>query len=170
MCSSPSLIDSFDGEYDFLSNFYNCPLRYKGVTYRNSEAAFQAQKITDVYTQVRDFSDATASEAKKLGRRCNLRPDWDDIRVREMRAIVLEKFIQNPSLERRLLKTGNATLIEGNWWNDKFWGVCKGEGCNMLGIILMEVRDYIRKLRGAEATKVAKIKPDPLEPLDYLYD
>lgn len=160
--SSPSLIDSFDGEYDFLSNFYNCPVTYKGIRYRNSEAAFQAQKITDVYTQVRDYADATASEAKKLGRKCTLRPDWDDIRVAEMKAIVLEKFLQNYRLEKRLLDTGDAILIEGNWWNDKFWGVCKGEGCNMLGLILMEVRDYINKLRGAQMTAPAK-----LEPLDY---
>ena len=163
--SNPSLIDKFDGEYDFLSNFYNCPVTYKGITYRNSEAAFQAQKITDVYTQVRNYSDATASEAKKLGRHCTLRSDWDDIRVDEMRAIVLQKFLQNPRLEKRLLDTGTATLIEGNWWNDTFWGVCKGEGCNMLGLILMEVRDYISKLRGAYLTAPAK-----LEPVDYLYD
>ena len=63
-----------------------------------------------------------------------------------MKAIVLEKFLQNYRLERRLLDTGDAILIEGNWWNDKFWGVCKGEGCNMLGQILMEVRDYINNL------------------------
>ena len=158
-----SVIDSFEGEYDFLSNFYNCPVTYKGITYRNSEAAFQAQKVTDVYTQVRLFTDVTASAAKKAGRHCDLRKDWDDIRVDEMRAIVLQKFLQNPRLEKRLLDTGNATLIEGNWWNDKFWGVCKGEGCNMLGMILMEVREYIRHLRGALTIAVAKT----LEPLDY---
>lgn len=159
-----SVIDSFDGEYDFLSNFYNCPVTYKGITYRNSEAAFQAQKVTDVYTQVRLFTDVTASMAKKAGRNCDLRKDWDDIRVDEMREIVLQKFLQNPRLEARLLATGNAVLIEGNWWNDRFWGVCKGEGCNMLGMILMEVREYIRHLRGALGTAVAK----SLEPLDYL--
>ena len=160
-----SVIDSFEGEYEFLSNFYNCPVTYKGITYNNSEAAFQAQKATDVYTQVRDFTGVTASVAKKLGRHCSLRPDWNDIRVDEMRAIVLQKFLQNPRLEKRLLDTGTATLIEGNWWNDKFWGVCKGEGCNMLGIILMEVRDYISNLRVAYLTAPAK-----LEPVDYPYD
>ena len=36
------VIDSFSGEYDFLSNFYNCPVEYEGITYLNSEAAFQA--------------------------------------------------------------------------------------------------------------------------------
>lgn len=35
-------ITSFRDEYSFLSNFYQCPLKYKGVTYPNAEAAFQA--------------------------------------------------------------------------------------------------------------------------------
>ena len=72
---------------------------------------------------------------------------------------------QVPELREKLLATGDEELIEGNWWNDKFWGVCKGEGCNMLGLILMEVRDYISKLRGAYLTA-----PEKLEPIDYLYD
>ena len=32
-------IKSFRGEYEFLSNFYNAPVIYKGLTYQNSEAA-----------------------------------------------------------------------------------------------------------------------------------
>lgn len=150
------IIDSFDGRYDFLSNFYNCSVTYKGITYLNSEAAFQAQKTTDVYTQVKKFSCATPTEAKKLGRSCVLREDWNDIRIAEMRAIVLQKFLQNPDLAKRLLKTGTATLVEGNWWNDKFWGVYKGNGENHLGLILMEVRRYINELRQAEKLQQEK--------------
>lgn len=44
----------------------------------------------------------------------------------------------------RLLATGSAELIEGNVWNDTFWGVCRGRGQNHLGRILMEVRDGLR--------------------------
>ena len=38
------VIDSFRGEYDFLSNFYSAPVEYQGIVYQNTEAAFQAQK------------------------------------------------------------------------------------------------------------------------------
>ena len=38
------LIDHFDGEYAFLSNFFEAPVLYRGIRYRNTEAAFQAQK------------------------------------------------------------------------------------------------------------------------------
>lgn len=40
--------------------------------------------------------------------------------------------------------TGDAELIEGNNWGDTFWGVCNGRGENMLGKLLMEIRDYLR--------------------------
>lgn len=43
-------------------------------------------------------------------------------------------------MQNRLLATDNAELVEGNYWGDRFWGVCKGEGENHLGKILMRVR------------------------------
>ena len=36
------IIDSFKGEYSFLSNFYQYPVTYGGLTYPTAEAAFQA--------------------------------------------------------------------------------------------------------------------------------
>ena len=50
------------------------------------------------------------------------------------------KFITNPNFTKRLLETGNQELIEGNDWNDTFWGVCNGEGENNLGRTLMRIR------------------------------
>ena len=35
--------------------------------------------------------------------------------------------------------------IEGNTWNDTFWGVCNGQGQNWLGKILMLVRSELNK-------------------------
>ena len=37
-------INAFRNEYYFLSNFYEIPVTYQGITYQNNEAAFQAQK------------------------------------------------------------------------------------------------------------------------------
>lgn len=39
-----NIIDLFDGEYAFLSNFYLCKVKYNGIEYKHSEGAFQAQK------------------------------------------------------------------------------------------------------------------------------
>ena len=42
-----NVINSFDGEYDFLSNFYECPILWKGNLYRNSESIYQSYKTLD---------------------------------------------------------------------------------------------------------------------------
>ena len=47
-------------------------------------------------------------------------------------------------LKEMLLATGNEELIEGNLWNDTYWGVCNGKGQNKLGKILMRVREELR--------------------------
>lgn len=38
------MVERFCGEFDFLSNFYECPVAVDGITYKNSEAAYQAMK------------------------------------------------------------------------------------------------------------------------------
>lgn len=43
-------------------------------------------------------------------------------------------------LKAKLLETGDAELVESNWWHDYFWGVCNGRGENHLGKILMKIR------------------------------
>ena len=48
-------------------------------------------------------------------------------------------------LALRLVETGTEELVEGNDWGDTYWGVCKGTGKNMLGKILMEVREELKK-------------------------
>lgn len=141
---SLKIIDSFDNEYSFLSNFYECPVEYDGIVYQSSEAAFQAQKTLNIEERIVLFANATPSQSKKLGRKTKLRDDWDNIKVNLMKEIVLAKFTQNSDLKEKLLNTGTAELIEGNWWKDTFWGVCNGKGLNNLGRILMEVRDELK--------------------------
>jgi predicted NAD-dependent protein-ADP-ribosyltransferase YbiA (DUF1768 family) len=68
-----------------------------------------------------------------------------DVKVKLMFVLVTEKFKQNPELKQKLLETGNQELIEGNTWNDTFWGVCNGQGQNWLGKILMLVRSELNK-------------------------
>ena len=141
-----NIIDSFSGEHRYLSNFYESSITYKGNTFRNSEAAFQAEKCINEVDK-KQFIGLNASEAKRLGRRISMRRDWDDIKVGIMKEIVENKFKQNKILLDKLVNTGDTLIVEGNTWHDNFWGNCTCGKCfhivgkNNLGIILMEIRD-----------------------------
>lgn len=137
------MINSFTGKYFFLSNFYEAPVKWKGITYRNNEAAFQSAKVLDK-TLRKEFSDLDPSSAKRKGRQVKLRPGWDEIKFDIMYDICYEKFSQNEDLKIKLLDTGEEHLEEGNNWGDKIWGTVKGKGQNLLGKILMEVREELK--------------------------
>lgn len=138
---TPTVIDKFDGAYDFLSNFYDqTPVCYRGICFGSSEAAYQAQKCPE---RAKEFEPLSAREAKKLGRKVEICPQWDEIKDAVMFRIVYGKF-QNLYLRKMLLDTGDATLIEGNTWHDTYWGVCDDRGQNRLGYILMRVRELYR--------------------------
>ena len=137
-------ICGFFGEYRFLSNFYETPVFYGGLTYQNSEAAFQAQKCIGE-DEKRRFTALKPSAAKVLGGQVELRRDWETVKVGIMEEVVRAKFTQNERLAVKLINTADRELIEGNVWGDVFWGVDMGtrEGQNRLGKILMKVRDEL---------------------------
>lgn len=137
------MIDSFREEYYFLSNFYHVDVEYDGIIYKNTEAAFQAQKVLDDNEKLL-FSDLYPHEAKKLGRRVKLRKDWNDVKDNYMYEICKAKFTQHDDLAEKLLETGDEELVEGNTWNDTYWGVCNGKGKNQLGKTLMRIREELR--------------------------
>lgn len=133
-------ITSFSNEFSFLSNFYECDVTFDGCTYRSVEHAYQSAKTFDVLQREMIRSATTAGNAKRLGRKVTIRDDWERVKLGLMRDLVHQKF-SCPELRTALNATKGMNLIEGNHWNDTFWGVCRGKGQNWLGIILMEVRD-----------------------------
>lgn len=139
-------ISKFVGDFDFLSNFFEVDVRFAGILYPSSEAAFQAQKCVEDGDKLQ-FTRLKPSQAKRLGRRVCMRSDWEDIKVNVMTRIVRAKFTQHEVLGNLLYRTGDAELIEGNTWNDTFWGVCDGIGENHLGKILMQIRDELKEAR-----------------------
>jgi len=76
-------INSFQGKYRFLSNFWPCDVLYEGVTYLAVETAFQAAKSMDL-TIRQQFGHLPPGEAKRRGRRIELRPDWEDVKLEIM--------------------------------------------------------------------------------------
>ena len=118
-----------------------------GEEWSCSEAYFQAQKSlgTSDYETVKELMrNADPMEAYGIGRRHKRRPDWFDVNVDVMRKAVYAKFTQNQELKELLLSTGDHPLVQvkpGDW----FWGTGPdNNGKNMLGELLMELRDGLR--------------------------
>ena len=144
------VIDSFSGEYSWLSNFYPVVIYSSGFNFQSVEIAYQASK-TNNYMDWRQFAlleGKDSGKAKRMGRKVKLIRDWDLKKLSFMKRYLYQKFMY-AELRGKLLATGNAILIEGNYWHDNYWGNCKCEKCknkpglNHLGKMLMEIRGNI---------------------------
>ena len=61
-----------------------------------------------------------------------------------MRQALRAKFTQHPDLQKLLLDTGDAVLVE-HTTNDNYWADGgDGSGKNRLGLLLMELREQLR--------------------------
>lgn len=137
-------IDTFRGAYSFLSNFSTqCePFYVNGIEYKTVEHFYHAMKFRAEHLRVA-LAQHPLKGIKRYARNLKgIREDWDQVRVVFMKYALRMKFYDT-LLEQKLIATELHYLEEGNWWNDKFWGVYEGEGLNMLGKLLMEVREEI---------------------------
>ena len=148
------MINCFDGEYAFLSNFYESPIKF--ITNNNKvliaptvEHYFQATKSMFAEEQEAIIYSATPGKAKRLGRHCLLIPGWEQVKEQVMYDALCKKF-SIPELREKLLATGDEYLEEGTTWHDNEWGNCSCEKCqnitgkNKLGKLLMRIREEIK--------------------------
>jgi len=146
------IINIFNNEYSFLSNFYKCEFAMfsshnpLAVPYRSVEHYYQASKAINAEEHLKIVAAESPSRAKKLGRKVKVREDWDQVKIEVMIKGLNAKF-SDKKLRTKLLNTGDKILIEGNYWRDTYWGVDlkTGEGQNVLGNILMNLRETYRK-------------------------
>lgn len=148
--TATNVIDRFKGEFHYLSNFGDQPVEIDGTVYRTSEHYYNAEKTLDPRERSMITSASTPGQAKRAGRAATLRPDWDErLKFHVMMQAVRAKF-SRPEMQKRLLGTGDALLVEGNYHHDQCWGDCECKehawwpGQNHLGRILMTVRSEIR--------------------------
>jgi len=146
-----AVIDSFSGEYRCFSNFSAHPVG----PYATSEHGFQAKKATNQKDHDYVASAETPAAAKWRGKQIKMRADWDQVKDNEMLHLVFNKFLQHRDIGDILIATGDALLIEGNYWKDDYWGMVKNEqgdwvGKNVLGITLMVVRKTLVQMRAKE--------------------
>jgi ribA/ribD-fused uncharacterized protein len=138
--STQNKIESFSGDFRFLSNFWPCTINFEGLIFPSVEHAYQAAKTLDLNTREEIRIAKTPGIAKKLGKKVELRKDWNLVKISVMKTCLLQKF-SDETLKFKLLKTTPLYLEEGNNWGDVFWGICNGVGENNLGKLLMQIRD-----------------------------
>lgn len=139
----------FGGADTFPSNFYPSPFTYRQISYATNEHFFNAHKTLDPAEHQYVASAATPAEAKRRGRRVQLRPGWDDTVRYEVMRLGLELKFADPGLRRLLIATGDMELVEETTWHDTHWGICvcrthRGGGDNHLGRLLMDLRGRLR--------------------------
>ena len=135
------------GEYGFLSNLYRYSFEFEGRMWRSAEDAYQFGKPRDpavaewLITAPKPHLCAAAAHALFA---FDIYPDWQTKKVTRMAKVIDAKFTSDV-LAEKLLFTGDRMLIEESK-TDAFWGTGKkGNGRNMLGILLMATRDQLRR-------------------------
>jgi len=133
-------------QYGCFSNFSPHGFILDDLYWYTSEHYFQAQKFVGTVHLEQIRLAKTPKDAAKMGRERSrpLRPDWEQVKDNIMKQAVLRKFVTHTDIKEILLSTGDAEIVE-NSPIDYYWGCgADGSGKNMLGIILMEVRDILR--------------------------
>jgi len=152
----------FRDDYRFLSNFHMHMFFYGRYRCASAEHIYQAMKARLERDKQRILRLGTPKLAKIAGQYTNLkcRMDWGEVKVDIMYGILRAKF-KIPVLRKKLIDTFPKKLIEENWWHDNFWGrctcsKCKNKGKNMLGKLLMKVRDKVMKVKKKKKVKRRK--------------
>ncbi|MBF0132452.1 MAG: NADAR family protein [Magnetococcales bacterium] len=149
--------------YGVFSNLYKREILFEGEIFPTAEHAYQAGKPRK--KEVRDWLMAAPSPSLVAMAAHGLyiwdvRSDWNNIKFDRMKQILKEKFVQHPDLADVLRSTGNARLVEAANTDspvNRLWGEVNGKGKNMLGILLMEIREIL--LQPSESVK--KSLPNP---------
>ncbi len=135
------------GKYGEFSNFASFTIRLKNKTWNTTEHFYQAQKFENQAYQEKIRNAESPMKAAELGRSRKERilKNWETKKDNVMYEAVKAKFTQHTDLRQLLLDTENARIVE-HTENDAYWGDGgDGKGKNMLGKILMRVREELRR-------------------------
>ncbi len=154
-----NIVMAFQGENRFLSNFWPCNVilpaeiinkkELPEMVFETVENAYQAWKSSS-FKQRQMIQNMKPGKAKDFSRtnEFQIREDLtDNLRIQAMGMLIEQKFSdKNLELKNMLLNKEDALLIEGNDWNDNFFGFClkTGQGQNHLGRLIMKTRNNLK--------------------------
>lgn len=131
------------------------PIFVLGFRIRTSEALYQACRfphLPEVQRMIIEESSPMTAKMRSKPYRDDSRSDWEAVRVSVMRWCLRAKLLHNwATFSTLLLATGDRPIVEDSR-KDDYWGAKGGEdnllaGRNVLGRLLMELRDVVRNRR-----------------------
>ncbi len=141
---------SSEKPYGAFSNLYRRQITFEGQSFATSEHAYQAGKArkpkVNAWLMAAPSPALLAMAAHGLYY-WDITPGWSRIKFDRMRQVLQVKFTLHLDLRDLLLSTGNARLVESATVDNpvnRLWGEVSGVGKNMLGVMLMELRDELR--------------------------
>jgi ribA/ribD-fused uncharacterized protein len=137
---------SSERPYGAFSNLFRCPIEFEGETFPTAEHAYQAGKPRK--PAVKEWLMAAPSPALLAMAAHGLyywdiAPGWSTTKFDRMKKVLRAKFTQHSDLQELLFATRDARLVESATVDNpvnRLWGEVSGQGKNMLGNLLMEVR------------------------------
>jgi ribA/ribD-fused uncharacterized protein len=143
--------------YGVFSNLYPRPITFEGTVFATAEHAYQAGKARKQEVREWILSAPTPGLVAMAAHGLytwDIVSNWSQIKYQRMRDVLCAKFTQHEDLREILISTGDARLVEaGRVANavNRTWGEVNGKGLNMLGRLLMEIRDELRNGHRAQA-------------------
>jgi ribA/ribD-fused uncharacterized protein len=149
--------------YGGLSNMAGgYPLHVNGLDILTSEALYQALRfphLPEVQRLIIEQKSPMSAKMKSKPHRQNTRSDWDEVRMPLMRWCLQVKLAQNwDRFGELLLSTEDRPIVEQSH-RDDFWGAKLQQdgrlvGINVLGRLLMELRNRLRSPDGRQLRTV----------------
>jgi len=130
-------------------------VKYRGVIYSTSEHAYQAAKFIESAPEVAEeiINSFSAHDAQRIAHenKDKICSNWDGKKLQIMEEILREKLKQNPYIQKKLLQTGDYTIVEDSP-KDSYWGWGNDmDGYNHLGKLWMKLRQELRKEQNDES-------------------
>jgi ribA/ribD-fused uncharacterized protein len=125
-----------------FSNFTSHSVVIDDCKFPTAEAAIQSLKNPNDTKYVEEQMNATNPIiSRNLATKVTVRKDWEEVRVHFMKEILKAKFDQHKNIKEKLLFTGLRPIIQSSSSNS-FWGIGNnGNGENIFGKLLEEVRE-----------------------------
>ena len=147
--------------YGAFSNLFRRHVVFEDTEFPTAEHAYQAGKARK--QAVKDWilsapSPSLVAMAAHGLYTWDIVPDWSKTKFSRMRDVLRAKYTQHPDLQTLLLATGSVRLVESCKTDNpvnRTWGEVNGKGLNMLGVLLMEVREELQRAKATAARKKA---------------